>query len=161
VALARASSTVPPWGTRLPISSSVGTRGSRSTPSRPAASRSCGPLDGREGSSNMARLNGKVAAVTGGGSGIGEATVRRFVKEGAKVAFADRDAERGKRVAADITASGGEVVFVEAHMQRETEAAAFVRQAAERFGRLDILVNNAGVRLYHTVEDATSESWDE
>jgi NAD(P)-dependent dehydrogenase (short-subunit alcohol dehydrogenase family) len=109
----------------------------------------------------MARLNGKVAAVTGGASGIGEATVRRFVTEGAKVVFADRDAERGKRVAADITASGGDVVFVEAHMQREAEAAAFVRQAAERFGRLDILVNNAGVRLYHTVEDATSESWDE
>ena len=67
----------------------------------------------------MARLNGKVAAVSGGASGIGEATVRRFVKEGAKVVFADRDAERGKRVAAEIAASGGEVVFVEAHVERE------------------------------------------
>ena len=109
----------------------------------------------------MARLNGKIAAVTGGASGIGEATVRRFVAEGAKVAFADRDVERGKRVAAEIAASGGEVVFVEAHMEREAEAAAFVGQAAQRFGRLDILVNNAGVRLYHTVEEASAESWDE
>ena len=109
----------------------------------------------------MARLNGKVAAVTGGASGIGEATVRRFVMEGAKVAFADRDAERGKRVAAEIAASGGGVVFVEAHVEREAEAAAFVRQAAQRLGRLDILVNNAGVRLYHTVEEASAESWDE
>src|SRR6266705_327960 len=109
----------------------------------------------------MARLNGKEAAVTGGASGIGEATVRRFVKEGAKVAFADRDGERGKRVAEEIAVSGGEVVFVEAHVEREAEAAAFVRQAAERFGRLDVLVNNAGVRLYHTVEDASAESWDE
>jgi meso-butanediol dehydrogenase / (S,S)-butanediol dehydrogenase / diacetyl reductase len=109
----------------------------------------------------MARLNGKVAAVTGGASGIGEATVRRFVMEGAKVAFADRDVERGKRVAAEIAASGGEVVFVEAHVEREVEAAAFVRQAARRFGRLNILVNNAGVRLYHTVEEASAESWDE
>src|SRR5437764_129553 len=109
----------------------------------------------------MTRLNGKVAAVTGGASGIGEATVRRFVKEGAKVAFADRDTERGKRVAEEIAASGGEVVFVEAHVEREAEAAAFIRQAAQRFGRLDILVNNAGVRLYHTVEEASAESWDE
>jgi NAD(P)-dependent dehydrogenase (short-subunit alcohol dehydrogenase family) len=109
----------------------------------------------------MARLDGKVAAVSGGASGIGEATVRRFVTEGAKVVFADRDVERGKRVASDITASGGHVVFVEAHTQSETEAAAFVRHAAERFGRLDILVNNAGVRMYHTVEDATADSWDE
>src|SRR5262245_31961942 len=109
----------------------------------------------------MARLNGKVAAVTGGASGIGEATVRRFVMEGAKVAFADRDADRGKRVAEEIAASGGAVAFVEAHVEREVEAAAFVRQAAQRFGRLDILVNNAGVRLYHTVEEASAESWDE
>src|SRR5438445_494422 len=115
----------------------------------------------RERASSMARLNGKVAAVTGGASGIGEATVRRFVKEGAKVAFADRDAERGKRVAEEIAASGAGVVFVEAHVEREAEAAAFVRQAAQRFGRLDILVNNAGVRLYHTVEEASAETWDE
>src|SRR5262249_31872076 len=114
-----------------------------------------------ERSSNMGRLDGKVAAVSGGASGIGEATVRRFVTEGAKVVFADRDVERGKRVAAEITSSGGDVAVVEAHVQREAEGAAFVQQAAQRFGRLDILVNNAGVRLYHTVEDASSESWDE
>src|SRR6185503_10760064 len=103
---------------------------------------------GRGRTSSMARLNGKVAAVSGGASGIGEATVRRFVMEGAKVAFADRDVERGKRVAAEIAASGGQVLFVEAHVEREVEAADFVRQAAKIFGRLDILVNNAGVRLY-------------
>ena len=109
----------------------------------------------------MDRLSGKVAAVTGGASGIGEATVRRFVAEGARVAFADRDVERGKRVQADIEAAGGQAVFVEAQMQREAEALAFVRQTADRFGRLDVLVNNAGVRLYHTVVDAPAESWDE
>ena len=109
----------------------------------------------------MERLSGKVAAVTGGASGIGEATVRRFVAEGAKVAFADRDVDRGKHVAAEIEASGGQVLFLEAHMEREAEAATFIQHAVTRFGRLDILVNNAGIRMYHTVADATAESWDE
>jgi NAD(P)-dependent dehydrogenase (short-subunit alcohol dehydrogenase family) len=109
----------------------------------------------------MERLSGKVAAVTGGASGIGEATVRRFVAEGARVAFADRDVERGKRVAAEVEATGGQALFVEAHMGHEAEAMAFVQQTAARFGRLDVLVNNAGVRLYHTVVEASAESWDE
>jgi len=109
----------------------------------------------------MERLSGKVAAVSGGASGIGEATVRRFVAEGAKVVFADRDVDRGKRVAAEIEAGGGQAFFVEAHMEREAEAAAFVRHAADRFGRLDVLVNNAGIRMYHTVVDASAESWDD
>jgi NAD(P)-dependent dehydrogenase (short-subunit alcohol dehydrogenase family) len=107
----------------------------------------------------MKRLSGKVAAVTGGASGIGEATVRRFVAEGAKVAFADRDVDRGKRLAAELGAS---VLFVESHMEREAEAAAFVRQAADRFGRLDILVNNAGwtKRTPHPdLEALTDEIW--
>jgi meso-butanediol dehydrogenase / (S,S)-butanediol dehydrogenase / diacetyl reductase len=109
----------------------------------------------------MGRLSGKIAAVTGGASGIGEATVRRFVAEGAKVAFADRDADRGKRVVAEMEAIGGQVIFVEADMGREVDASGFVKQAADRFGRLDVLVNNAGIRMYHTVVEASAESWDE
>jgi 2-hydroxycyclohexanecarboxyl-CoA dehydrogenase len=106
----------------------------------------------------MARLSGKIAAVTGGASGIGEATVRRFAAEGAAVAFADRDADRGKRVAAEL---GAKALFVEAHVEREAAAAAFVRQARERFGGLDVLVNNAGIRKYDTVAEASAETWDE
>src|SRR5437870_8109879 len=109
----------------------------------------------------MERLSGKIAAVTGGASGIGEATVRRFVAEGAKVAFADRDVDRGKRVAAEIEATGGQALFVEAQVERETEAAGFIQQAANHFGRLDVLVNNAGIRMYETVVEASAESWDE
>ena len=108
----------------------------------------------------MGRLDGKVAAVTGGASGIGEATVRRFLDEGARVAFADRDGPRGECIAGEIEAAGGEALFVEARMDRETEAAAFIRRAVDRFGRLDILVNNAAIRLYNTVTEASEESWD-
>jgi NAD(P)-dependent dehydrogenase (short-subunit alcohol dehydrogenase family) len=108
----------------------------------------------------MGRLSGKVAAITGGASGIGEATLRLFVEEGARVAFADRDRERGERIAAELHASGAEVRFVEAQMQRETEAIAFIQQAEAHFGHLHILVNNAGIRMYQRVTEASEASWD-
>ena len=94
----------------------------------------------------MGRLDGKVAAVTGGASGIGEATVRRFVAEGASVAFCDRDGERGRRVAAEIETAGAKVSFAQADVGTEAACLAFVNGAAQKFGRLDILVNNAGIR---------------
>jgi meso-butanediol dehydrogenase / (S,S)-butanediol dehydrogenase / diacetyl reductase len=97
----------------------------------------------------MGQLSGKVAAVTGGASCIGEATVRRFIAEGAQVAFADRDVERGQRVAAEIETSGGKVLFVETHIEQEAAVAAFIQSTVEHFGQLNLLVNNAGVRLYH------------
>lgn len=108
----------------------------------------------------MGRLSGKVAAVTGGASGIGEATVRLFVEEGAQVAFADRDRERGERIAAELTSAGAEVMFVEAQMQREAEAIAFIQRAETHYGQLHILVNNAGIRMYQRVTEASEESWD-
>src|SRR5918994_840055 len=70
------------------------------------------------------------------------------------------DAERGRMVADEIKAAGGEVIFVEAHMQREADAINFIRRTVEQYGRLDILVNNAGMRLYQTVVEASDESWD-
>ena len=108
----------------------------------------------------MGRLEGKVAAVTGGASGIGHATVQLFVEEGAKVAFADRDLERGTAIADEIKASGGQVLFVQTQLEREADAMGFVRRAAEHFGQLHILVNNAGVRLYQNVTEASAESWE-
>jgi NAD(P)-dependent dehydrogenase (short-subunit alcohol dehydrogenase family) len=109
----------------------------------------------------MGKLDGMIAAVTGGASGIGEATVRRFIAEGAEVAFADRDATRGRRVAAEIAAGGGKAMFVEADVGKESACLGFIQQALERFGRLNVLVNNAGIRMYQTVVEATAESWDE
>ena len=108
----------------------------------------------------MSRLAGKVAAITGGASGIGEATVRRFVEEGACVAFADRDGDRGAGIAEEINATGGDVLFVQANMEREAEDKAFIERAVSHFGQLDILVNNVAIRLYQTVVEASEESWD-
>ena len=108
----------------------------------------------------MQRFEGKVVAVTGGASGIGEATARRFGAEGARVAIADRDAERGEWVAADLQGEGVEALFVAAQIEREEAAADFVQRTVDRFGRLDVLVNNAGIRLYQTVVEASAESWE-
>src|SRR5277367_4602631 len=99
----------------------------------------------------MGRLDGKVAAITGGTSGIGEATVRRFVAEGASVAFCGRNGERGQRVSAELVAAGGRVAFTQADLGTEAVCLAFVHIAKEKFGRLDILVNNAAVRNYEKV----------
>src|ERR1700674_5497976 len=109
----------------------------------------------------MGRLDGEVAAVTGGASGIGEATVRRFVAEGASVAFCDRDGERGQRVAAELETTGAKVAFTHADVGTEAACLAFVNGAAKRFGRLDILINNAGIRKYEKVEEASAASWNE
>ena len=109
----------------------------------------------------MGRLDGKVAAVTGGASGIGEATVRRFVAEGASVAFCDRDGERGRRVASELEATGARVAFTQADVGTEAACLAFVNGAARQFGHLDILVNNAGIRKYEKVDEASAASWNE
>ena len=109
----------------------------------------------------MGRLDGKVAAVTGGASGIGEATVRRFLAEGASVAFCDRDGERGQRVAAELETAGAKVAFTQADVGTEAACLAFVNGAAQKFGRLDILVNNAGIRKYEKVDEASAASWNE
>src|SRR6202047_3525762 len=109
----------------------------------------------------MGRLDGKIAAVTGGASGIGEATVRRFVAEGASVAFCDRDGERGPRVAAELETAGAKVIFTQADVGSEAACLAFVNGAAQKFGRLDILINNAGIRKYEKVDEASAASWNE
>src|SRR5690349_352124 len=109
----------------------------------------------------MGRFDGKVAAVTGGASGIGEATVRRFLAEGASVAFCDRDGERGQRVVAELETAGAKVAFTQADVGTEAACLAFVNGAAQKFGRFDILINNAGIRKYEKVEEASAASWKE
>jgi len=106
----------------------------------------------------MDRMRGKVAAVTGGGGGIGAATVRRFLEEGAKVAFCDRDAEKGNAFERQL--GSDDAIFKSADVSRETEASQFIEDTVSRFGRIDVLVNNAAVRNYVDVTEASVESWD-
>ena len=90
-------------------------------------------------------LSGKIAVVTGGASGIGEATVRTFAEEGAIPVIVDRNTERGERVAGEIEAAGHTVFFIAADLTRAAECQAAVSRTLEAHGKVDILINNAGV----------------
>ncbi len=91
------------------------------------------------------RLKGKTALVTGGNSGIGRGIVHRFVKEGATVAFAARDKEKGEKVLAEVAALGGEGAFYALDLGDEAAVKDLIARVERRFGRLDIVINNAGV----------------
>lgn len=106
------------------------------------------------------RLAGKVAIVTGGGGGIGEATGSLFWNEGAAVALVDNDSEAATRAAHAVDPAGERVLAIGADLTREAEAERAIRETVARFGRLDALVNNAGVRVYGPVTEATAESWE-
>ena len=89
----------------------------------------------------MDRLTGKVAAITGGASGIGAGTVRRFVEEGAEVLIADLDETKGAALAAEL---GSATAFLRTDVSKEEDVAAMVAETTDRFGRIDVLFNNAG-----------------
>jgi 3-oxoacyl-[acyl-carrier protein] reductase len=90
------------------------------------------------------RLRGKVAIVTGAGSGIGEGIALAFGSEGAKVIVNDVNAAGGERVALGITTQGGDARFVRADVTRDADWGSLVAAAVREFGRLDVVVNNAG-----------------
>lgn len=105
----------------------------------------------------MRGLQGKVALITGGASGIGEAAARRFAAEGTRVVIADIDENGARRVAADI---GAAALAVHGDITVPESAAAMVRQAVERFGRLDVVHNNAASGMPGRVGDLATESWE-
>ena len=107
------------------------------------------------------RLEGKVALITGGTSGIGSATAVRLAGEGAAVAITGRNAERGKQVVDAIVAKGGEAMFIRSDVCIAAECRQAVDQTLERFGRIDVLFNNAGVFHPKTIPECTEEEWDE
>lgn len=107
------------------------------------------------------RLAGRVALITGGGGGIGEATGRLFAEEGAAVALVDRDASAVERAAGAIAASvpGATVLPLAADLAQESQARRAVEEAATRFAALHCLVNVAGVRVYTSLAEASEEDW--
>ena len=93
----------------------------------------------------MKLVEGKVALVTGGGSGIGRATALLLAAEGALVAVADRDQDTAQVTAADVVAAGGVALALRADVADPSQVQAMVSSVVQRFGRLDCAVNNAGI----------------
>ena len=113
------------------------------------------------------KLEGKVAVVVGGGSGIGRATSKLLAQEGAQVIVADLDIEKAERVCGEIEANGGRSLPVKMDMTKETEAFEMVRLALEKYGQIDILVNVAGGSMgphirekFSPFVESTKAEWD-
>ena len=106
------------------------------------------------------RLKGKVAIVTGGAMGIGEAYSVGIAKEGAGVTVADVDVKAGERVVAEITKAGGKALFVKTDVSRKADVEKMVAETVKQFGGLDILVNNAAILFTAPVLETTEEMWD-
>jgi NAD(P)-dependent dehydrogenase (short-subunit alcohol dehydrogenase family) len=106
----------------------------------------------------MGRLDGKVAIITGGASGMGEATAKLFVREGARVVIGDVQREKGEEVASSL---GAACVFARVDVSSSEDVRALVRTAVDRFGKLDIMYNNAGIGGGEgPIADCTEEVFD-
>ena len=107
--------------------------------------------------SEAQRLLDKVCLVTGGASGIGAATVRRFVREGAQVMIADHNLQSAQALAQEL---GSSVAAMHCDVRIEAAVKAVADAVIQRWGRVDVLVNNAGAELNRTYAETTVEEWD-
>ncbi|MDE3077438.1 MAG: glucose 1-dehydrogenase [Chloroflexota bacterium] len=121
----------------------------------PARSRLC-PHEGER----VTKVAGRVALVTGAGSGLGECIARRLAESGASVVINDVVAAEAERVAGDITRQGGQALAAAGSVTSADDVEKTVQAAADRFGRLDILVNNAGIGRNAALHRLTDADWD-
>jgi NAD(P)-dependent dehydrogenase (short-subunit alcohol dehydrogenase family) len=105
------------------------------------------------------RLQGRVAVVTGGSSGLGRAGALRFAAEGARVAVGSVQPEQGAAVVAEIEAAGGEATFFETDVRRPDDVAALIAGTEQRWGRIDVLYASAGVMTTGTAEETSEENF--
>ena len=108
----------------------------------------------------MGPLKGKVALVTGGGSGIGFAITKALLEEGMRVAICGRDEGKLRKVETELTKHGKHLLVMPADVSRKSEVDQWVKAAISQFGRIDVLVNNAGVARWSDVENITDEHLD-
>lgn len=109
----------------------------------------------------MKGLEGKIALITGGGSGIGRSTALAFAREGAKVAVADVQVEGGRKTLQMIKEAGGEGIFIKTDISQAGEVESLIKKIVETYGRLDCAFNNAGIEGEPAfTADITEEAWD-
>jgi len=107
----------------------------------------------------MGQLDGKIAIVTGGGTGIGKGIAKAFVDEGCTVVIAARDAARLEATAADLSSDGGTIVAIQTDVTNEEQMISLFARTMDQFGKLNILVNNSGAFDGGPIEELTMEKW--
>ena len=107
----------------------------------------------------MGQLDGKVAIVTGGGSGIGKGIAKAFADEGCSVVIAARNSDRLDAAAAELSNGGGTVISIPTDVTSEEQMISLFAKTMDQFGKLDVLVNNSGAFDGGPVEELTMEQW--
>jgi NADP-dependent 3-hydroxy acid dehydrogenase YdfG len=109
----------------------------------------------------MTEISGKVVAITGASSGIGEATALSLAGQGATVVLGARRAERLEALACRIRQTGGEAAWIATDVRERTDVSGLVELARDRYGKLDVLVSNAGIGRVSPLDDLRVEDWEE
>ncbi len=107
----------------------------------------------------MGKLDGKVAIITGGGTGIGRGIADSFISEGCTVVISGRRAEVLEKAKSELEAGGGTAMAVQSDVTKEADVISLFKQTVDRFDRVDILVNNAGIVQSGLIEDTSFENW--